>query len=289
MIRRNVALLAPLRLSGWRKISLGSWRPVGDSSVHGLLELDAEPALRYIDAWARASGQRITLTHFGVRACGEILRRHPEGNALIRFGRIYPRAGCDVFMHAAADDAGRDLSGVVVRAADRKSLAEIAAEVNPRVVAIKGQTDPSFSRVKGLMRRLPGLFSRVALDLTGFILYSLNLWSPLLGAPRDSFGSMMLTNIGSLGLKMAFVPIAPYTRIPLVMALGAVHERPVVRGDRVVPGKVICACWTLDHRIIDGVHAARMARTLELIFANPEAELGAPAIPAAAAVTAPGA
>jgi 2-oxoacid dehydrogenases acyltransferase (catalytic domain) len=288
MIGRNVALRPPIRLSGWRKISLGSWRPVGDSAVHGLLELDAEPALRYIDAWARASGERITLTHFGVRACGEILRRHPEGNALIRFGRVYPRVGCDVFMHAAADDNGRDLSGVVVRDADTKSMAEIAAEVNPRVVAIKGQTDRTFSRVKGTMRLLPGLLSRLVLDVIGFILYSLNLWSPVLGAPRDSFGSMMLTNIGSLGLKMAFVPIAPYTRIPLVMAMGAVHDRPVVRGDRVVPGQVICACWTLDHRIIDGVHAARMAKTLEVIFADPEAEIGAPGIAASGVAREPG-
>ena len=276
MIQRNVKLARPLRLSGWRKISLGSWRPVGDSSVHGLLELDAESALRYVEAWSRASGERVTLTHFGVRACGEIMRRHPETNALIRFGRIYPRVGCDVFTHAAADPAGQDLTGVVIRNADQKSVAQIAAEVNPQVAAIKGQTDRTFLRVKNTMRLLPGILCRLMLDLMGFILYSLNLWSPILGAPRDSFGGMMLTNIGSLGLKMAFVPIAPYTRIPLVMAMGAVHERPVVRGDRVVPGKVLFCCWTFDHRIIDGVHAARAAKTLEQIFANPETELGAP-------------
>jgi hypothetical protein len=274
MIKRNVDLGPPVRMSGWRKISLGSWRPVGDSSVHGLLELDARPALHYVDRCSQVSGQRVTLTHFGVRACGEMLRRHPEANALVRFGRIYSRVGCDVFTHAAADGDGRDLTGVVIRAADKKSISDIAAEVNPRVAAIKGQTDRTFSRVKGAMRALPGLFSRKVLDLMGFVLYGLNLWSPVLGAPRDSFGSMMLTNIGSLGLKTAFVPIAPYTRIPMVMAMGAVHERPVVLNGHVVVGQVLHLCWTIDHRIIDGVHAARMAKTLEAIFANPDAELG---------------
>ncbi|HET6280199.1 MAG TPA: 2-oxo acid dehydrogenase subunit E2 [Polyangia bacterium] len=276
MVRRNVQLGPPLRISSWRKISLGSWRPVGDSSVYGMLEIEAEPALRYVEAWSRASAERVTLTHLGVRACGVLLRRHPEINAIIRFGRIYPRTSCDVFTHAAADPTGQDLTGVVVRAADGKSVAEIAAEINPRLAAIKQQTDQTFARVKGTMRRLPGLLSRPLLDFLGFLLYSLNLWSPLLGAPRDSFGSMMLTNIGSLGLKMAFVPIAPYTRIPLVLAMGAVHDRPIVRGDRVVPAKVMCLCFTFDHRIIDGVHAAQMARTLEKIFADPYVELGAP-------------
>jgi len=242
-----------------------------------MLEIDAEPAARYIEACSKASGQRVTLTHFAIRTCGELLRRHPEINALIRFGRIYPRTSCDVFAHAAADPTGEDLSGVLIRGADGKSVASIAAEMTPRVAAIKAQTDPAFVRVKRIMRRWPSLLSRALLDFLGFILYSLNWWSPLLGTPRDSFGSMMLTNIGSLGLKMAFVPIAPYTRVPLVLALGAVHQRPMVRGDRVVAASVICACWTFDHRIIDGVHAAQMARTFEKIFAEPEAEFGPPA------------
>lgn len=276
MFTRNVHLGAPFRLSAWRKISLGSWRPVGDSSVHGLLEIEAEPALRYIETWSRVAHERVTLTHFAIRACGEMLRRHPEINAIVRFGRIYPRRSCDVFAHAAADPAGSDLSGVLVRQADAKSVAAIAAEIRPQVAAIKTQKDSSFLRVKGMMRRWPGVLTRALLDVLGFVLYSLNLWSPLLGAPRDSFGSMMVTNIGSLGLKMAFVPMAPYTRVPLVMALGAVHQRAIVRADRVVAARVFCACWTFDHRIIDGVHAAQMARTFETICSDPETELGRP-------------
>jgi pyruvate/2-oxoglutarate dehydrogenase complex dihydrolipoamide acyltransferase (E2) component len=195
----------------------------------------------------------------------------------VRWGRIYPRLGCDVFMHAATDPTGQDLTGVVVRGAHEKTVAAIAEEVNPRVKEIKAANDRTFARVKTTMRLLPALASRTALDIFGFIFYTLNLWSPIFGSPRDSFGGMMLTNIGSLGLKMAFVPIAPYTRIPLVMALGAVHEKPVVRGAAVVPGKVVCSCWTFDHRIIDGVHAARMAATFERIFEDPDAELGPPA------------
>jgi pyruvate/2-oxoglutarate dehydrogenase complex dihydrolipoamide acyltransferase (E2) component len=43
----------------------------------------------------------------------------------------------------------------------------------------------------------------------------------------------------------------------------------VVDGDRVVPGKTMRVCATFDHRLLDGAHAARMARVLRAHFADP--------------------
>src|SRR5262249_21267720 len=103
---------------------------------------------------------------------------------------------------------------------------------------------------------------------------ALNIWTPLLGTPRDPFGSIMITNIGSLGLDMAFAPLVPYSRVPMLIALGAVREEPVVRGGQITVGKMIRLCSTFDHRVIDGVHAANMVRTAKAIFANPDKELG---------------
>ena len=47
-----------------------------------------------------------------------------------------------------------------------------------------------------------------------------------------------------------------------------------------VVGKVLRVCTTFDHRVLDGVHAARMSKTLRRVFADPEKELG-PLPPAA--------
>jgi pyruvate/2-oxoglutarate dehydrogenase complex dihydrolipoamide acyltransferase (E2) component len=42
----------------------------------------------------------------------------------------------------------------------------------------------------------------------------------------------------------------------------------------VVVKKVISLCVTFDHRVIDGMHASHMVKTMKKIFANPEQELG---------------
>jgi pyruvate dehydrogenase E2 component (dihydrolipoamide acetyltransferase) len=84
----------------------------------------------------------------------------------------------------------------------------------------------------------------------------------------------MITSIGSLGLDMAFAPLVPYSRVPLLIAVGVVQDTPVVRDGRIEVAKVSRLCVTLDHRLIDGMHASHMAKTLLATFANPEKELG---------------
>jgi pyruvate dehydrogenase E2 component (dihydrolipoamide acetyltransferase) len=273
LFTRNVELGAPVRLTAWRKIAIGTWRSCGDPSVYGLLDLDIEPGLAYIEK-ARASGQKVTITHFIGRAMAEVLSRHREINCILRFGRLYPRKNVDVFFQVASDMEGKDLSGLVIREADKKTLSDIAREMKDRVDTIRTKGDPAFKQMKGTMGLLPGWATRYALDFAGWLTYLLNIWTPLLGAPRDPFGSIMVTSIGSIGLDTAFAPLVPYSRVPILMAVGSAREAPVVRDGKLAIGQQVRLCVTFDHRLIDGVQAARMSRTLQAILANPEKELG---------------
>lgn len=275
-LRRNVALGPALRLTPFRKIALGTWRTAGDPSVYGSLELDAGPALAYVERLRARSGVRVTLTHFTGRVLAEVLRRHPEINCVRRGSSLHPRKSVDIFFQIASDRRGDDLSGAVVRDADRKSVIEVARELEARVREVREHGDPAFRRMKRLMRLLPAGLVRFAIRFTEWLTYDLNLWTPLLGTPRDPFGGLMLTSIGSLDMDEAYAPLVPYSRVPVVVALGAARERPVVRDGKVVAAPTIRLCATFDHRLIDGVHGAAMAKTLRAIFADPDALLGPP-------------
>jgi hypothetical protein len=264
-------------MSSWRKISLGSWRPTGDSSVYASLDVPAESCLEYVSALNASASTKITLTHVVGAVIAQMFARHPQLNSVIRFGRIHRRLNVDVFFHIAPDKTGEDLSGSVIRFADQKSVVEIASELNARADKERQKASSDFNKVKSLYRLVPGLLSKWILDLTSFIQYTLNLWSPLLGPPQDAFGSVMVTSLGPLNLKNAFVPIAPYTRIPIVFSIGKVHQAPVVRNQQIQIGKQFTLCITFDHRLVDGVTGAAMVHTLEEFFANPAKYL--PSIP----------
>ena len=65
----------------------------------------------------------------------------------------------------------------------------------------------------------------------------------------------------------------------LLIALGTVNDEPVVEQGEIVPAKILRAFATFDHRVLDGMHAAKMSKTLKRVFADPEGQLGA--LPAA--------
>ena len=51
------------------------------------------------------------------------------------------------------------------------------------------------------------------LKITSFLSYTFNLDLRWAGIPRDPFGSAMVTNVGSIGLPTALVPLVPYSRV----------------------------------------------------------------------------
>jgi pyruvate/2-oxoglutarate dehydrogenase complex dihydrolipoamide acyltransferase (E2) component len=101
------------------------------------------------------------------------------------------------------------------------------------------------------------------------------------GIPKDMLGSAMVTNVGSLGLEEAYVPLVPYSKVPLLVAVGALKRVAVVReGDRIEPATIMKLYATFDHRILDGAHAAKMATTLKTMFADPWTHFGGATKPA---------
>jgi pyruvate/2-oxoglutarate dehydrogenase complex dihydrolipoamide acyltransferase (E2) component len=274
LLSRNISYSGTLRLTAFRKVALGTWRTVGDPSVYGMIDLEVEPALAYLERIREKTGEKVSMTHFVGRAVAETIKRHPDVNVVLRWSQLYQRETVDVFFQVAADTKGDELSGHTVRRADQRSIAEIAAELNAAATKIRTQNDPAFRQMKNLMRALPSFLARSLINFSEFILMTLNLWTPLMGVPRDAFGSVMVTSIGSLGLDDALAPLVPYSRVPLLISIGRIREMPVVRDGKIVVGQVVRLGVTVDHRAIDGVHASKMAKTLKAVFADPERELG---------------
>ena len=76
-----------------------------------------------------------------------------------------------------------------------------------------------------------------------------------LGLRKDSFGHIILTNIGTLGLARGYAPLCPPMHAVGLFCIGAIEKRPVV--DKVT-GEIIVQdmcdlVGTGDHRFGDAV------------------------------------
>lgn len=86
---------------------------------------------------------------------------------------------------------------------------------------------------------------------------------PFLGLKPHTFGSFMLSNIGTLGLDIGFPALFPIANVSFVMIMGGVQLKPWVVNGEVVPRRVITLGAALDHRVVDASHAGKLFKYLK--------------------------
>jgi pyruvate/2-oxoglutarate dehydrogenase complex dihydrolipoamide acyltransferase (E2) component len=268
----NVKLSRKQKLSTFRKIAIGTWQTAHDPTVYGTVELRMDRALDYMAAFRVKTGKRVTVSHLAAMAIAAAFQETPSANAILRFNSLYLREGVGVFFQVAIvhdGPDGIDLSGFVMHEVEKKSLPEICDEFQQKVELVRTHKDAALAGTRKIMRLVPSFLLPLILRVTSFLAYTLNLNMSFFGVPKDAFGSVMITNVGSLGLDVAYPPLVHYARLPMLIALGAIHDAPVVENGAVVVGKTMKVNVTFDHRFIDGVHAAAMAKTLRAWFEQP--------------------
>jgi len=80
-------------------------------------------------------------------------------------------------------------------------------------------------------------------------------------------GSFTISNMGMFGVTDFQAIINPPQAA--ILAVGGIKEQPVVREGKVVPGRVMNLVLSADHRVIDGVEAAKFLRDLKKVLENP--------------------
>ncbi len=77
-------------------------------------------------------------------------------------------------------------------------------------------------------------------------------------------GNFTITNLGMFGVEEFAAIVNPPE--PAILAVGAVREAVIVKDGSMKPGKVMTMTLSCDHRVIDGLLAAKfMARLRELL------------------------
>lgn len=271
----------PTYKSLFRKIAIGSWWNAGDPSVYGMVDVDMTEALKYIEKIKSEKNISLTPTHLVGQAVVECLKVRPEVNSIMIRHQIYYRKNIDIFfqVNIEGDDAGdktakAELSGVTLRKLQNKSIFQLAEELKNKGTKLKKNKEGELMKVRSTMHLIPNSVMKYVLLGTSFLNFDLGLPLHWFGVPKDPFGAIMITSVGSMGIDWALAPLCPYSRSPMLLAICAVKKSPVVietegQADRLEIRPTMKVGVTFDHRYIDGVHAADMLRVFKECFANP--------------------
>ncbi len=213
--------------------------------VHALIELDVTRAATLI---AHADPP-VTWTGFVVASAARAVAAHPEvntrkaGNHLLTFERV------DVGATVERQWQGRSVLDIaVVTDADRQS----PAEVTDLLHRTKYGPGPSHrpTGLTALIVRLPGPLRRAAIRTAGSRPRVAATYGPAVG----------VTSIGMFADVWGWaVPLAPLT---VIITVGGVADRPVVRDGEVVVRPLLPLTLSFDHAVVDGAPAARFTETL---------------------------
>jgi pyruvate dehydrogenase E2 component (dihydrolipoamide acetyltransferase) len=257
------------RLTGWRKIANALWDPPSDPQIYGVLELDATRLLEVIEH-ARSLGHRVTPTHLVGRAIAHALVAVPDLNVRLVGDRAISRTSVDVFFITAVG-GGRDLTGVKIAGVDQKSVIDVSRELRERSGRMKAGTDPDFALAKRTMETLPRPLLRRALRAAAWLAGDHAMSVAPLGVTASPFGSAMVSSVGMLGLPIGFAPLAWMYRVPLLVLIGEITDKPVAVAGQVEVRPVLPLTMTIDHRYVDGAQLGDALKAFRAYLADPMA------------------
>jgi pyruvate dehydrogenase E2 component (dihydrolipoamide acetyltransferase) len=257
------------KLAGWRKIAAATWGSLDDPQIYGDIEVDATAVLDFVEHARETTTARVTVTHVVGKALAYALGEHPDLNVRLYRGHFVQRDTVDVFFIVSAE-SGAELSGVKVVDADKKSVVEIAEELAARASRIRTGDDVEFGKTKKNLARTPLRFLKYALKFAAWITADRDKDLKDYGLPRQAFGSVMVTSVGMFGIQHAYAPLSPYYRIPFLVLVGEVAKKPAVVDDKIEIRPMLTLSATMDHRYLDGFHAARLARSVREYMDDPK-------------------
>ena len=263
-MKKNVRFDTP-----WRRSTVAIYRPPVDSRTYGTLDVDITNLLEYLEK-QKQQGINLTLTQVVAAALGRALGVDvPELNAYVKRGKVVSRDNVAVFI-AVNIPGVNEMTGFPVKNIDRKGLKEISEEISARVDKAKAKIEQGATKNKNMLARIPWPFRTWVFKLIRFVSVGLAMRMNFIGVDPGSFGSAMLSNIGTHGLQYGFAALLPASNLPIVIVMGAAQKKPVVINDEIVIRTMLPVAGTFDHRIVDGSQGGKLANSVSNYLEHPE-------------------
>ena len=257
------------KIRGWRKIAAAAWGGPNDPQIYGDLEIDATNLLAFVAEAREVTGIPLTVTTMVGKALGKALADHPSLNVRMYRGDFIERDTVDIFFIVSAE-AGAELSGVKIARTDQKAAVDIARELKDRATGIRSGTDEELGKTKKVIGSTPRRLLKTSIRFSAWLTSDRDKELKKYGLPRQAFGSAIVSSVGMFGIQHAYAPLANYYRIPFLVLVGEVAEKPTVVEGRIEARPILTLSATLDHRYIDGYHAAMLARSTREYLEDPK-------------------
>ena len=254
--------------TNWRKVASSIYRKPTDSKIYGTVDIDVTDLEKYITQ-KRKEGIKTTLTYILTLIVGRSIRQQvPELNTFVKRGKIVQRKQVDSTVSVLLP--GGQMGSVKVENADQLTIAELSKVIGDQIAHSRKGDENDTMQTKSMLASIPWPFRNWLFKLYRTLTIHWGISLPFIGLDSNSFGSYVISNIGSVGLDTGYGSLLPSSNVSVVFILGSIIKKPVIINNEIVPRRIMALSATLDHRVVDGSHGGRMFRSIKHFVKNPE-------------------
>lgn len=226
------------------------------------------------DRWLRAKRQEgykgLGMLHLFIAAYIRVVSQLPGLNRFVSGQRIYARNEILINMmvkRGITTESEETCAKVVFEPTD--TIYDVYRKMNEAVEEIRSSDDSGTESVARTLLRLPRLLLKFAVWVMRVLDYFDLLPSSLLGV-SPFHGSMIITDLGSLGIPPIYHHIYNFGNLPVFLAFGAKRSESGINAEgqivhrKFVDYKIVC-----DERIVDGAYYAAAFKHLKYFLKNP--------------------
>ncbi len=232
-------------------------------------EVDISKADVLVREQIMSGNESFSTLHVILAAYVRTVSQYPYLNRFISGQRIYARNKIEVIMTVKKEmnvHAPETCIRVIFEPTD--TIYDIYEKFNAEVSKI--QEDTGTDNVAAFFKKFPRLLFRAAVKIIGWLDYWGLLPQALMNA-LPFWGSMIITSMGSLGIKPIYHHLYNFGNLPIFVSYGT--KRKVVSTDKngnISSKKVIDLKIVTDERICDGFQYATAFKLWKKLIENPD-------------------
>lgn len=210
--------------------------------------------------------------HLFIAAYVRMVSQRPGMNRFINGRRIYARNNIEVVLtvrRGMSTDSNETTIKVIFDPYD--TIFDVYHKMNEKINEIKfGEEDNNTEQVAGVLLKLPRFLLRFAIGVLKVMDYFGIIPQALLDA-SPFHGSMIITDLGSLGIAPIYHHIYNFGNLPLFIAFGTKRKAMELDMDgNLVKRKYLDFKAVTDERICDGYYYAMSFKYFKKYLHNPE-------------------
>ena len=219
----------------------------------------------------RADGMPgVGMLHMMAAAYTRLVAKYPGINRFVSGQRLYARHGVELVMTVKSDlKLEASETSIKVMLDPSETIYEVYNKINSDVEKVRDSLATNTDDVAGVFAKIPRLLLKFAIFMLNFLDY-FGIMPKVVLRASPFHGSVIITDLGSIGLPPIYHHIYNFGNLPVFIAMGTkrkVHE--MQKDGTVADKKYIDISFVLDERVVDGFYFSQVYRYFRAIMKNP--------------------